>query len=301
MFVSTNRGRLLVLSLFLWHSVALSDNVSSNILNIERFSAERGDAQSQYFMGEHYELGDSGLPRDLNIALNWYYKAADRGYAVAQYKIGLFHENGYAGLSGGMAAAMPWYEKAAASGYDAAKLKLQAGKEEKKSRQQQERTSMLLANKPAMNGLPLKVPQQRASEYQPEDILNKLMALKWFHEEHPAEYLPAEDMNCLRTSESEVTCFSKARERVVGENSVEFTVKSIISNFSSDGGFKTRYFYNVAEIDAAPTPGPANDPYGLQIEEGWQQPGHEVTCYVKGANGVVCVGKGKDTVRFSSK
>lgn len=301
MFVSTNRYLLLLVPLVFWHGTVFSENVSSNILKIERFSAERGDAQSQYFIGEHYELGDSGLPRDLSIALNWYYKAADKGYAAAQYKIGLFHEKGYAGLSGGIASAMPWYEKAAVSGHDAAKLKLKAGKEKKVNQQKQERTKMLRANKPVMAGLPLKVPQKQSSDYQPDKILNNLMGMKWFHADLPAEYLPTEDMNCLKTSESEVTCFSKARERIVGENRIEFTVKSIITGFGSDGGFKTRYFYNVAEVDTASIPGPLNDPYGLQIEEGWQQQGHEVRCYVKGASGVVCRGKGKDAVRFNSK
>jgi hypothetical protein len=305
---------MLMLSLLLWHNVAFSDTVSSSMLKIERFSAERGDVQSQYFMGEHYELGDSGLPRDLNAALKWYYKAADKGHATAQYKIGLFHEKGYAGLGGGMAAAKPWYEKAAAAGNAAAKSKLsdsnEAGrksapkrqKSDKVNRQKKERSRMLRADKPAMAGLPVKVAQKQLKKArQPTEIINTLMTSKWFHEGRPAEYLPTDDMNCLRTSDSEVTCFSGMRERIVGENRMEFTVKSVIGGFDGDGDFKTRYFYNVEEIGDAPTPGPDTDRYGLRSEKGWQQSGYEVVCHVKGTNSVVCRGKGRDIVRFDSQ
>ena len=293
--------------LFLWHSTAYSDDVSPSVLKIERFSAERGDAQSQYFMGEHYELGDSGLSRDLDMALSWYFKAADKGYAAAQYKIGFFHEKGYAGLPGGMKAAMPWYKKAAAGGYEAAKLKIKASdgvtvsKQSKASQQKQERVRMLQANKPAMAGLPLKVPKQHVDDAQPEKTIKKLMNAKWSHDGQPAEYLPAEDMSCLKTAESEVTCFSRVRDRIVGNDRIQFTVKAVIAGFGKNGGFKTRYFYNVEEVADVPEPGPDSDRYGLRSEKGWQQPGHEAVCHMKRANSIVCSGREEDTIRFDSK
>ncbi len=306
MLVSTNLGRLLALSISLcWYGTAFSGSVSSSMLKIERFSAERGDAQSQYFMGEHYELGDSGLPRDLDAALKWYYMAADNGDAAAQYKIGLFHEKEYAGLPGGLSAAMQWYEKAAAGGNEAAKQRIASLRKptttEKTQPEAKQRNKMLQASKPAMAGLPLKLPQRRAPKYRPEETIENLVSALWVHAGQPAEYLPAEDMSCMKSSELELTCFSRTRIRSIGENRMEFTVKSILTGFRDDGSFNAKYYYNVAEIDNASESGPDVDTFGLLAEEGWQQPGYEVACHVSGKNGVICKRNSGSSVRFDRK
>jgi hypothetical protein len=300
-------------------------NVSPSMLNIERFSAERGDAQSQYFLGEHYELGDSGVERDLATALLWYRKAADQGHAAAQYKLGVFHDKAYAGLSGGTDAAMGWYEKAAANGSDAAKGKLAdirkaeeeaesavlrqkeqaaAAAKEKQRRlerkREQERVKMLRANKPVMAALPLKPTKKKRKpvDYPPEQTIERLLSTKWSYSGKPAEYLPAEDTSCLKTGEQEVTCFSRGRERTVKNSHLSFSVKAVLNQFQRNGGFTVRYFYNVTDIDKAKGNGPAVDPYGLKVSDGWQEPGLTVSCLMKGWESVHCAGNSGSAVKF---
>lgn len=304
---------------------AVAANVTPSMLNIERFSAERGDAESQYFLGEHYELGDSGVKRDLTKALQWYRKAADQGNAVAQYKIGLFHENGNAGLQGGSDAAMAWYIKAAKNGSDAARTRLddiRKAREELEAKQlreqeakaiekrrklarkkEQERLKMLRANKPVMAALPITRPKKKEQkpESPPEQTIDRLLSKKWASAGKPAEYLPAADMSCLKTGNLEITCFSGDRERVIKNNSISFAVKSVLSQFKRDGSFTVSYFYNVTDIDDAQRKGPAVDPFGLRLKEGWQKPGKEVRCLIKGQDSVQCTGTGKATVNFVPK
>jgi TPR repeat protein len=45
-------------------------------------SAEAGDADAQYTLGELYRNGQ-GVEQDFKEALKWYQKAADQGYAAA--------------------------------------------------------------------------------------------------------------------------------------------------------------------------------------------------------------------------
>ncbi|HEY9148170.1 MAG TPA: tetratricopeptide repeat protein [Gammaproteobacteria bacterium] len=318
----------LVLLSFAVMGQALAANVSPSMLKIERFNAERGDARSQYFMGEHYELGDSGLERDLEKALKWYHRSAGQGHAAAEYKIGWFHEQGYLGLSGGMGVAMEWYRKAAASGHDAARLRLEAVKraedEAAAARRQQlqdaqreqrrqaelqrqrerERSKMLRASKPAMAGLPLEPSPKKQPEspsYPPEKMVATLLATNWVAAGRPAEYLPASDMNCLKSADLEVTCFSQPRQRVLGDSKLVFSVKSEIGSFEPDGSFTARYFYNVSEISKAKRVGASSDPFGLVSKPGWQQPGHVAECRFDGQDGIDCGADTKAAFRFDAR
>jgi len=311
-----------VLSVILSGQVAAAD-VSPSMLKIEQFNAERGDAQSQFFMGEHYELGDSGISRNPATALQWYRKAAKQGHEAALYKIGLFHEKGYAGLGGGMNVALEWYRKAAAKGSEEArqridaekeaeraaeaeKLKLQLKAQAEQQRQaelqqqqrKQERAKMLRANKPAMAGLPLKVSKPPAIHYSHDEMIEKLLGANWAAGGIPAEYLPAQDMSCVKSGEREMTCFSRSRKRVLGQRQLTFSVKSVLDGFASDGSFHARYFYNVTDIAEVPTPGPDSDFYGLRPLEGWQRPGLSAACRIAKAGSVACTGKDKVAVRF---
>lgn len=50
-------------------------------------SAESGDAQAQYELGEFY-YNARQAPKDLDKALNWFEKASLQGHAQAQYRLG---------------------------------------------------------------------------------------------------------------------------------------------------------------------------------------------------------------------
>src|SRR5690242_16765525 len=51
-----------------------------------RILAERGDAKSQYALGEMYYYG-KGVPKNYSEAVRWYQKSAEQGDANAQYAI----------------------------------------------------------------------------------------------------------------------------------------------------------------------------------------------------------------------
>ncbi|MBV4502585.1 tetratricopeptide repeat protein [Pseudomonas shirazensis] len=68
-----------------------------NALKTCEHTAESGDAQAQYELGEFY-YSDNGeqAARDLNKALNWFQQASLQGHAQAQYRLGsmFFHGEG---------------------------------------------------------------------------------------------------------------------------------------------------------------------------------------------------------------
>lgn len=66
-----------------------------NALKACERTAESGDAQAQYELGEFYYSGNQG-PKDLKKAVNWFEKASLQGQAQAQYRLGsmFFHGEG---------------------------------------------------------------------------------------------------------------------------------------------------------------------------------------------------------------
>ena len=66
-----------------------------NALKACERTAESGDAQAQYELGEFYYSGNQA-PKDLKKAVNWFEKASLQGQAQAQYRLGsmFFHGEG---------------------------------------------------------------------------------------------------------------------------------------------------------------------------------------------------------------
>jgi uncharacterized protein len=72
--------------------------------------ADRGDADAQYNIAQAYFLG-RGVPRNMNLAEQWYERAARQGHEEAQGALGLIlFQNGR------RREAMPWIERAANRG-----------------------------------------------------------------------------------------------------------------------------------------------------------------------------------------
>jgi uncharacterized protein len=72
--------------------------------------ADRNDPDAQYNIAQAYFLG-RGVPRNMNLAEQWYERAARQGHEEAQGALGLIlFQNGR------RAEAMPWIERAAARG-----------------------------------------------------------------------------------------------------------------------------------------------------------------------------------------
>lgn len=52
--------------------------------------AKAGDIEAQSFVGECYEFGEEGFPKDLKLAFEWFLKAADAGEGMAIMRMQLF-------------------------------------------------------------------------------------------------------------------------------------------------------------------------------------------------------------------
>lgn len=81
---------------------------------ILRDSAERGDAQAQYYVGAMYHFGQ-GIEADPATAALWYRRAADQGVPGAQRNLGVLFEDGL-GTRRDTNEAASWYRRAADQG-----------------------------------------------------------------------------------------------------------------------------------------------------------------------------------------
>lgn len=85
-------------------------------------AAQKGDAESQVWLGLMYEYG-WGVDKDLSEAVNWYRKSADQGDGYGQYNLGTMYEYGQ-GVEKDLSEAMNWYRKSADQGNENAKKRL---------------------------------------------------------------------------------------------------------------------------------------------------------------------------------
>ena len=77
--------------------------------------AEVGHAESQFWLGRMYELGD-GVDVDPAAAVQWYLRAARRQHASAQFRLGGLYLNGQ-GVPADAAEALVWYRRSAEQGH----------------------------------------------------------------------------------------------------------------------------------------------------------------------------------------
>jgi len=110
-----------------------------------REAAEKGDAESQYHLGNSYENG-FGVQRDEAEAVKWYRKAAEQGNADAQSYLGFMYQFGR-GVTTDIDEARKWYQKAADQGDEAAKEQLQLTKNKKRDGQSEQKQPQPLATK----------------------------------------------------------------------------------------------------------------------------------------------------------
>ncbi len=72
---------------------ASADRALIEIVKEQRFLAEKGDAESQFRLGVHYNLG-WGVPQDFLKAAEWYGKAAEQGFLKAMSGLGELYVEG---------------------------------------------------------------------------------------------------------------------------------------------------------------------------------------------------------------
>jgi serine/threonine-protein kinase len=86
-------------------------------------AAEAGDAEAMDRLGQMYEHGSGGLPRDATEAFRWYNKGAAAGQANALYHLGTLYEAGVA-TPKNLNEATRLYQRAAAAGNMEARARL---------------------------------------------------------------------------------------------------------------------------------------------------------------------------------
>ena len=75
-------------------------------------SAEAGDAEAQYQLGNRYRLGE-GVSEDPFEAASWYRRAAEQGHGMAMYMLGYLHYRGRVEENRSLVAAYVWFARAA--------------------------------------------------------------------------------------------------------------------------------------------------------------------------------------------
>lgn len=92
-------------------------------VRLYRLAANQGNAVAQGNLGLMYATG-RGVPQDNAEALKFYRLSANQGHAHAQYNMGDFLERGLGGLSRDLPAAKTWYRLAARQGNESAQAAL---------------------------------------------------------------------------------------------------------------------------------------------------------------------------------
>ena len=85
--------------------------VSVPELTVLQKTAELGNAQAQFMLGNMYLLGQ-GVPRDFTKSAQWFQKAAEQGHVDAQFMLGAMHVQGQ-GVPKDYAKAAQWLQKPA--------------------------------------------------------------------------------------------------------------------------------------------------------------------------------------------
>ena len=107
------------LVLLLWGTVfplpAQQSEADRKLLADTRAKAEKGDAQSQWALGNAFEIGFLNVAKNYVEAAKWYRKAAEQGFVMAQYDLGVCYRDGR-GVTKDPAEAAQWFRKAAEQG-----------------------------------------------------------------------------------------------------------------------------------------------------------------------------------------
>lgn len=113
-----------ILSFILIALFGTINNTYAQNINISALKemAKKGDANSQYELGQCYDLA-KGVKKNLKDAIKWYHKAADQGNADAQNRLGELYNTGK-GVKRDANEALIWYKKAAQNGNINAQLQL---------------------------------------------------------------------------------------------------------------------------------------------------------------------------------
>ena len=319
------RIALLLLSVLAFTPVLAANDtgdVQNRIFSYFLNRANEGDMSSQFIIGSRYENG-TGVERNLEKAYQWYAKAAAQGHPLAQQKMEdrTTSDTKVEKTKDEDAQQQVKETRVKEQTAQAAKAREQALREQaaktarelvlrehaaKAVREQAvAKEQAAKAAQPVVKANPEPVATVKAAPHESPDIVINAMDIvlkgSWKRNQTPAEYLPSTKTSCLQAGDGEVVCFSQELQRTVGNSSLMYTAKAILSNFAKNGEFTINYVYNVVDIDTAKNPAPSQDRDGIAdiaVKLGWQEPGRNLDCKAINDKAITCVKDKKYTLQF---
>lgn len=277
-------------------------------------AANKGNTEAQYKLGEFYEKG-RGVAKNARVSRIWYTKAAAKGHSRARAKL----------QSGQQAPAKAKTERKAESKKT---QKTQASAAQTKNKQRPPNNKKTQTNQPSsrskttgkaapappkVKAAPAVVAQaneeKAAQPVQPvkpapprfPDLRSLILNTHWQRQGvSAAELLPSSVSRCLKSNDQEILCFSQPRKRRVNNTELSYTVKTTLSDFSDDGQFTVRYLFNVTQMKPS-AGGPQQDPSGLRVKQGWQQPPLMMRCQAQTQTTLRCEREGWNIVDFTAR
>ena len=269
-------------------------------------AAKNRHSGAQFKLGEFYENG-WGVKADKNKALSWYKAAEKNGSRLAKERLKKLDTNKQAELA---AKAKKEAERkrhlASEKAEKERRKKAAQAKREKEARKARERArkkklakakTTAVAAVPATSKKSASPKKKKLSEKEKAaaraKYMDALLKNKWHSRSVAAEVLPSALNSCLRSSESEVVCFSREQQTTMGTSQLTFTTKSVINGFKYYGDFTVSYYFNVLDIRDAPSAASASEFLGLRAEKGWQEPQQSMKCNIRNSRQLKCKRKGK--------
>ena len=268
-------------------------------------AANKRHSGAQFKLGEFYENG-WGVKADKEKALFWYKKAEQNGSRLAKDYLNKIEagkqvqENARAKkeLERKRRLANEKAKKEKQRHLMAARAKREKQIQQAKARENARHKKALTAKPPARVALPVSSKNKKLSVQEKTAARAKYMQIllnnKWHNKTVAADLLPSELNNCLKSSDRELVCFSREQQAVIGHSQLTFTSKSVINNFKYNGDFRVRYYFNVLNMRNISAPDEAQDPLGLRVEKGWQEPEQHMQCNISNRKKLKCVHKGKN-------
>ena len=103
---------LFLLGSAVFRLLAQQSEADRKLLADIRTKAEKGDAQSQFELGNAFYIGSLGVAKDQVEAAKWYRRAAEQDLPEAQHNLGVSYADGQ-GVAKDEAEAVKWFRKAA--------------------------------------------------------------------------------------------------------------------------------------------------------------------------------------------
>ena len=247
-------------------------------------AAQQNQYEAEYKLGYLFENG-MGVRQDYKKAMEWYKRAAENSCSQVRDRLNQqAYDHRKEEMKRSLTSMKVEQDQRAKELHE--KEQREKDQREKDLREKEQRERKLVeerakqeaARKQQASVQKKKMVMASAERVTITDISDVVLKNKWNNGSVPADYLPSDSTHCLRSSGSEIICFSDEKQRVIAGQQVTFTTKATLSDFKTDGSFQVKYNYNAVQVGKASSPGVSVDPNGLKLVQGWQEPTLSLAC-----------------------